>query len=165
MAMQYDILSAHINQSGQLVTYPTRLKGGSVTPSSTLAGTVNLWDTLTAPVSATYARTGTTITVTSNAHGLQAGQSVGITFSAGGATNGNYVITSVTTNTFNVTDINSGTVAALTACTYGTRWLTSFDTLSGGNLTVVYIPAEGLYARNGIYAQISNESALTIFYG
>ena len=63
--MQTDILSAHLNASGFMTTARTRVRGVISVASST-AGTVNLWDTTTAPVSVTYGRSGTTITITHN---------------------------------------------------------------------------------------------------
>lgn len=172
MSMQTDVLSAHANQSGFLTVGPSRLKGFLSVASST-AGTVNVWDTTTAPVSMTYGRSGTTITITQAAHGLTTGQVVGLTFAeAGGvsATNGNYVVTVTNSTTYTVTDINSGTIATSTAGTQGTRWLTSFDTsavTTSGTAQSVYaiLPGEGMVVRNGLYAQLANQNSFTVFYG
>ena len=170
--MQTDVLSAHANQSGFLMSGRTRLKGFLAVSSST-AGTVNVWDTTTAPTSATYARSGTTITVTLAAHGLTTGQFIGLTFApAGGtsATNGNYQVTVLTSSTYTVTDINSGTIAGGTGCTQGTRWLTSFDTsavTTSGTAQSVYVlvPGQGMVVQNGLYAQLSNQDSFTVYYG
>ena len=129
--------------------------------------------TTTAPTSATYARSGTTITVTLAAHGLTTGQYVGLTFapaSGTSATNGNYQVTVLTSSTYTVTDINSGTIIAGTACTQGTRWLTSFDTsavTTSGTSQAIYaiIPGEGMIAQNGLYAQLANQDSFTVYYG
>jgi hypothetical protein len=164
MAMQTDVLSAHLNQSGLLVPERTRLKG-VIGTGTNVAGTVNLWDSTAAPVTATYGRTGNVITVTSNAHGRLAGQNVGLTFAAGGATNGNYIIQTAATNTFTVTDLNAGTVAPGTACGINTRWLMSFDTNATNDVVTLLIPGEGIVARNGIYAAMANQTSLTIYYG
>jgi hypothetical protein len=164
MAMQTDVLSAHLNQSGLLVPERTRLKG-VIGTGTNVAGTINLWDSTAAPVSATYGRTGNVITVTSNAHGLTPGQGVGLTFSAAGATNGNYIVQTVTTNTYTVNDLNAGTVAPGTACNWNTRWLMSFDTNASNDVVTLLIPGEGIVARNGIYAQIANQTSLTVYYG
>ena len=172
MSMQTDVLSAHTNQSGFLMVGRTRLRGFLAVSSAT-AGTVNVWDTTTAPTSATYARSGTTITVTLAAHGLTTGQQIGLTFapaSGTSATNGNYIVTVLTSSTYTVTDINSGTIASGTACTQGTRWLTSFDTsavTTSGTAQSVYalLPGEGIVAQNGLYAQMANQDSFTVFYG
>jgi hypothetical protein len=172
MAMQYDVKSAHTNQSGFLFVGRTRLKGFLAISSAT-AGTVNVWDVTVAPVAITYGRTGTLITVTLASHGLVTGQQVGLTFgvaSGTSATNGNYVVTVLTSSTYTVTDINSGTIAAATAGTQGSRWLTSFDTsavTTSGTAQTVYaiIPGEGMVAQNGLYAQMSNQDSFTVFYG
>jgi len=168
MTMQYDVLSAHLNVSGQMVVGRNRLKG-LITMGTATAGTVNFWDTTTAPVSATYGRSGNTVTVTRVAHGLSTGEAVGLTFgldvSTRAATNGNYLVTVLTADTYTVTDINSGTVTAGTAATQGTRWLASYDTNTASDVVTVLIPGEGILARDGIYAQLANQTGLTIFYG
>jgi hypothetical protein len=168
MTMQYDVLSAHLNVSGQMVVGRNRLKG-LISMGTATAGTINFWDTTTAPVSATYGRSGNTVTVTRVAHGLSTGEAVGLTFgldvSTRAATNGNYLVTVLTADTYTVTDINSGTVTAGTAATQGTRWLASYDTNTASDVVTVLIPGEGILARNGIYAQLANQTGLTIFYG
>ena len=162
--MQTDVLSAHLNQSGLLVPERTRLKG-VIGTGTNVAGTINIWDSTVAPVSATYGRTGNVITVTSNSHGLKVGQSIGLAFTAGGATNGNYIIQTAATNTFTVNDLNSGTVAPGTACGFNTRWLMSFDTNASNDVVTLLIPGEGIVARNGIYAVLNNQTSLTVYYG
>ena len=168
MAMQTDVKSAHLNVSGQMVVSRARLKG-LISMGTATAGTVNFWDTTTAPVSMTYERSGTTVTVTLNNHGLTTGDVVGLTFGTDGsgrsATNGNYVVTVTGTNTFTVTDINSGTVSAATAGTKGTKWLATFDTNTASDVTTLLIPGEGMLAENGIYCQMTNQTAVTVFYG
>lgn len=170
--MQTDVLSAHLNASGFMTTARTRVRG-VISVASSSAGTVNIWDTTTTPVSVTYGRSGTTITITHSSHGLTDGQWIGLTFAAGTggtATNGNYQITVVNANSYTVTDINSGTITGSPAGTEGTRWMVSFDTAalttSGVPQTIFLpFPAEGMVARNGVYAQLSNQTGLTIFYG
>ena len=167
MAMQYDVKAAHLNQSGFLYIGRTRLKTITGTASAT-AGTVNFWDAIAAPNTATYARSSYTVTVTLNSHGYVAGQKVGLTFAAGGATNGNYIVQTAATNTFTITDINSGTVSALSGCTVGavgSQWLTSYDTAASDSLSNMLLPGEGLLVEQGIYAQISNQTGVTIYYG
>jgi WD40 repeat protein len=171
--MQTDVLSAHTNQSGFLTAGGrTRLRGFLAVSSAT-AGTVNVWDTTTAPTAVTYGRSSATITVTLASHGLTTGDVVGLTFapaSGTSATNGNYVVTVLTSSTYTVTDINSGTIVAGTAGTQGTRWLTSFDTsavTTSGTAQTVYalLPGEGMLVRNGLYAQLSNQDSFTVYYG
>ena len=69
-------------------------------------------------VSATYARSGTTITVTSNSHGLSNGDTLIADFTSGAGTDGWYTVANVTTNTFTVTDSASGTISAGTSMEY-----------------------------------------------
>lgn len=168
MTMQTDVLSAHLNVSGQMVVGRVRLKG-LIAMGTATAGTVNFWDALQAPTAVTYGRTGTLVTVTHVAHGLATGDSVGLTFGADGsaraATNGNYVVTRLTADTYTVTDINSGTVTAGTAANENTRWMASFDTNTGSDVTTLLIPGEGILARNGIYGQMVAQTGLTVFYG
>jgi hypothetical protein len=168
MAMQYDVKSAHLNVSGQMVPYRTRVKG-IIGMGTATAGSVNIWDTLTAPVAITYGRSGTTVTVTLASHGLTTGDVVGLTFALDGsnraATNGNYVVTVVNANSYTVTDINSGTVSTGTSGTQGTKWLASFDTNTASDVTTLLIPGEGMLAENGVYCQMTNQTGVTLFYG
>ena len=170
MAMQYDVRSGHLNASGFIILGRVRTKSVIAVGTAT-AGTVNLWDTTSVPVAVTYARSGTTVTITHTAHGLSTGNWIGLTFAAGTggtATNGNYQITKLTADTYTVTDINSGSITAGAAATEGTRWLTSFDTaaVTGGAQTIfVNFPGEGMLTYNGLYAQLSNQTGITVFYG
>jgi hypothetical protein len=167
MGFQFDVLSAHINASGQLVNGRTRLKAVIQIGTAT-AGTVNMWDTTTAPVAVTYGRSGTTVTITKVAHGLVTGDVVGLTFGAGTggtATNGNYSITKTGADTYTITDINSGSITAGAAASQGTRWLMSLDTNNTSDVVPLLIPGDGIVARNGIYGQMTNQTGLTIFYG
>ena len=167
MGFQFDVLSAHLNSSGQLVNGRSRLKA-LIQIGTATAGTVNMWDTTTAPVSVTYGRAGTTVTITNVAHGLVTGDVVGLTFApgtGGTATNGNYPITRTGADTYTITDINSGSITAGAGATQGTRWLMSLDTNSTSDVVPLLIPGDGIVARNGIYAQLSNQTGITIFYG
>ena len=74
-------------------------------------------------VSATYAQSGTTITITKSSHGYSVGDFVVIDFAAGGATDGNYEIVTVpSSSTFTVTSATSATISAGTSCTYGANF-------------------------------------------
>ena len=69
-------------------------------------------------VSATYARSSSTITITKTAHGISVGDKITFTATAGGGTTGVYTVASVpNANTFTITDTASGTVGS-SACTY-----------------------------------------------
>lgn len=173
--MQTDVLSAHLNSSGFAVLGRYRLKSFLYVASAT-AGTINVYDTTTAPTAATtgYAQTAFTVTVTSTAHGLVVGQQVGITFGAvtgASATNGNYKVATVAdANTFTVTDINSRTIVG-GACHFTTgRWMTSVDTAALTTSGVpqnqnALLPGEGILAYTGMYILMTSQTGLTIFYG
>ena len=171
MTMQYDIKQAHLNQSGLMVPYRTRVKAISFVGTAT-AGQFVIFDTLTAPVSSgvTYGRSGTTITVSKTAHGLLAGQTIGIDFdvgTGGSATPGNYTIATASANSFTITDINSGTITGSPAAVYSTGdWLLTFDVAAGDtyNNALLY-PGEGVLARNGLYTYMVNLAAVSVFYG
>ena len=166
--MQTDVKSGHLNNSGFVVLGRNRLKAVSMVGTAT-AGTLDIFDTTTAPVSATYERAATLITVTKTAHGLVTGDVIGLAFataSGTSGTNGNYVITRLGANTFTVTDINSGTVVAGTAATYASLWVASYDVGAAdlfGNFAL--IPGEGILVRNGIYLNMSNLLSSNIYYG
>jgi hypothetical protein len=168
MAMQYDVKAGHLNNSGFVVLGRNRLKAVSTVGSAT-AGTLDIFDTTTAPVSATYARNAAVITVTKVAHGLVTGDVIGITFataSGSSGTNGNYSITRTGADTFTVTDINSGTIAGGTAALYASRWIASYDigaTDVFGNFAL--IPGEGVLVQNGIYLNMTNLTSANVYYG
>jgi len=172
MAMQYDVKQGHLNQSGFFVLGRNRVKGISFFGSGSDA-TLVLFDTTTAPVTAsvTYARSGTTVTVTKVAHGLVTGNVVGIHFDSNtsvSATDGNYTITRTGADTFTLTDINSGTITS-TAASYvsgGGRWLMTYEIDSTDTFSnAPFIPGEGVLAVNGIYALMTNIDSSQIFYG
>ena len=166
--MQTDVKSGHLNNSGFVVLGRNRLKAVSTVGSAT-AGTLDIFDTVTAPVSATYARSTTTITVTKTAHGLADGSVVGIAFataSGTSGTNGNYVITVTSSSTFTVTDINSGTIAGGTVAVYSTLWVASYDTGAADVFNnYVLLPGEGILIKNGIYLSMSNVTSANVYYG
>ena len=170
--MQYDVKQAHINQSGILVPFRTRVKAVAFVGTAT-AGQFVLFDTTTAPVSSgvTYARSGSTVTVSKTAHGLVAGQTIGIDYDSGtggSATPGNYVIATASANSFTITDLNSGTITGTPAAVYSTGgWLMTFDVAAGDtyNNGSSTMPGEGLLAQNGVYSYMVNMAAVSVFYG
>jgi hypothetical protein len=172
MTMQFDVKQGHLNQSGFFVLGRNRVKGISFFGTGT-DGTLVLFDTTSAPVtsSVTYARSGTTVTVTKVAHGLVTGDIVGIHFDSNtsiSATDGNYSITRTSADAFTLVDINTGTITS-TAASYvsgGGRWLMTYeidgtDTFSNAPI----IPGEGVLAVNGIYALMTNIDSAQIYYG
>ena len=166
---QTNVQQAHLNASGFMVLGRNRVRGISFTGSAT-AGYVTLFDTTTAPVTtATYGRSGTTITVSSTAHGLVTGQVIGVDWAAGTggtATNGNYPVTVTNANTFTITDINSGSITAGASMVYASRWLMTYDVSANDPYNnAPFIPEDGVLAVNGIYASMSNVAACNIFYG
>jgi hypothetical protein len=166
---QTNVKQAHLNGSGFMVLGRNRVRGISFTGSAT-AGFVALFDTTTAPVTtATYGRSGATVTVTQSAHGLATGDVIGIDFAAGTggtATNGNYVVTVTNSSTFTVTDINSGTITASPTMVYSSRWLMTYDVAASDSFNnAPFIPEDGVLAVNGIYAYMSNVTACNIYYG
>jgi len=166
---QTNVQQAHLNGSGFLVLGRNRVKGISFTGTSS-AGFLALFDTTTAPVTtATYGRSGTTVTITQASHGFTTGQAIGIDFAAGTggtATNGNYVVTVTNSSTFTVTDINSGTITASPTLVYSSKWLLSYDVSASDTYNnAPFIPTDGVLAVDGVYAYLSNVAACNIYYG
>ena len=169
--MQTDVLSGHIHQSGYIVQqYPSRIKAISVRGTAT-AGSFDLFSTSTTPVAATYAQSGTAVTVTSTAHGLVTGQVIGISYSVGtggAATSGNYAITRVDANTFTIVSPNNNTITAGAVCDYvvnGT-WLLSLDLVAGDTFQNYFLlPGEGIRSEQRVYALMANLYSATVFYG
>ena len=166
---QTPVKQAHLNASGFMVLGRNRVKAISFTGSAT-AGYVSLFDTTVAPVTtATYGRSGTTITVTLSAHGLTTGQTIGVDFAAGTggtATNGNYLVTVTNSSTFTLTDINSGSITAGAAMVFSSKWLMTYDVAASDSFNnSPFIPDDGVVVVDGIYAQMSNVVACNIYYG
>jgi hypothetical protein len=171
MTMQFDVRQAHLDESGFMVLYPTRVKAVSYTGGG-VAGYVTFFDSTTAAVSAsvTYARSGTTVTVTKTAHGLSTGDTIGIHFvggTGGTATDGTYVITRTGADTFTLVDINSGTITGTPAAVYAVgRWLITYQaTAEDYFFNGFLIPGEGVRAYNGVYAYFTGLNSATIYYG
>ena len=81
-------------------------------------------------VSATYAQSGTTITITKSSHGYSVGSNVEITFSTGTAVSGNYeIITVPSSSTFTVTASSSATTSG--NCTYSAEF-SKFNQFANG---------------------------------
>ena len=166
---QTPVKQAHLNASGFMVLGRNRVKAISFTGSAT-AGYVTLFDTTVAPVTtATYGRSGTTITVTLSAHGLTTGQTIGVDFAAGTggtATNGNYLVTVTNSSTFTLTDINSGSITAGAAMVFSSKWLMTYDVAASDSFNnAPFIPDDGVVVTDGVYAQMSNVVACNIYYG
>ena len=168
MTMQYDVKGSHFSGSGLAVSGRVRLKNLVYLGTGT-AGSIDVFDTTVAPVAATYARSGYTVTVTKTAHGLTTGQNIGITYAAASgiaAVAGNYIITVLTADTFTITDLNTGTIAGGTACVYSTgKFLTSYNTGTAVQPFQALFAGEGILAQNGIYIVTTNISFQTIQYG
>lgn len=171
MAMQTDVKSRYLNQTGFVIPDErSRIKGVAVKGGNS-ASQVDLFATDAAPVAGTYGQSGNTITVTKSAHGLSTGQKIGIAYSAGtGGTAmcGNVTITVVDANTFTIPCINSFTITGSPACRYVTdgEWLLTL-TLAATDIYNNYfpIPEQGILAKKKVFASMSNLTALTVFYG
>lgn len=171
MPQPSDVRSAHLNQSGYFVTpYYTRIKGFSARGTA-LASQIDLFSTTTAPVAATYAQSGNTITVTKTAHGLKTGQKIGISYNVGtggAATCGNPAITVTGDNTFTITCINSYTITGNPACRYVADgdWILSMDLAANDTYNNYFqLPENGILVKKQLYAYLSNIGSATVFYG
>jgi hypothetical protein len=169
--MQTDVLSGHLHQSGFIVLQPrSRVKGVSY-KGTTNAGQLDLFSTLTAPVTATYGQATNTVTVTRNNHGLVTGDVIGIAFalgSGGAAFSGNYPITRVDANTFTLTSPNAVTITAPANCVYVVNgsWLLTLETVADDTYqNYLLLPGEGILAKQTVYAYMSNIDVTTVFYG
>jgi hypothetical protein len=170
--MQTDVKSAHLNQTGFMVSGRVRVKALSVKGSESSISTMEVYSTSTAPVAATYAQTGLVVTITKTAHGLKTGDTIGVSFTAGTggtSTDGNYVVTVLTSSTFTIPNLNVRTITAGATCNYvanGGVWLMSFNLVAGDTYQNYFpIPGEGVLAPNGVYVIMTNLAAATIFYG
>jgi hypothetical protein len=170
-----DIKSGHLHSSGFIFKGRARVRALD-TVGSASAGLLEIWDTSAAPVTGTYGRSGTTVTVASTGHGLSTGDVVGISFEPDGgviATPGNYVITVTGADAFTIADINSGTIANDPDCRYvatvvngnAPQWLGTYHT----SATDIFFngfqfPDEGMLAKTGIYVFAENLASINIYY-
>jgi hypothetical protein len=100
---------------------------------------------------------------------LATGDEIGVEFGAGtggSATSGNYVVTVTNSSTFTLTDINSGSITAGASMVYAARWLLTYDVTAGDYFNnAPVIPNDGVVARYGVYAYMTNLAAVNIYYG
>jgi hypothetical protein len=171
MGMQTDVLSGHIHQSGYVVQQTrSRIKGISVRGAAA-ASELALFSTETAPVAATYAQSGATVTITKSTHGLANGQSIGISYqpgTGGAATSGNYSVTVVNSSAFTVTSPNPNNVNSGAVCNYVVdgQWLLTLDLVAGDTFQNYFLlPGEGILCKLQCYALMTNVSTVTVFYG
>jgi hypothetical protein len=160
--MQTDVLSAYAAGSGILVSSaPLRLKGLTVT-----SGTSSLRNVAACcPVcgkTGTYSQSGTTITVTSAAHGLTNGQRVFFDATSGTARDGCYNITYVDVDTFTITSAVSATTTG--DCGIYGKIYAEIDTYSTVGLSVP-IPGQGIWCKGGLFMGVGPSVTATIFYG
>jgi hypothetical protein len=159
---QYDVKSYHASASGTATTESVRLKNVTVTSGTVSARNMAVADPAVSK-SGTWSRTGTTVTVTINGNGLVDGQRVFLDVAAGRTMrDGVYEVSNVTTNTFTVTSVTSG--SATGTVTMYTNIYVELDTFNTVGLPVK-IPGEGIYCPNGIYVGVGSSVTATVIYG
>jgi hypothetical protein len=160
--MKYDVRSSIAKSSGTLVNSRTRLKGVTVSSATVSARNTAIADP-TVKKSGTWSRTGTAVTVTINNNGLTNGDRVFLDVAAGTTMrDGVYEVSNVTTNTFTVTSVTSGTASG-TVDMY-TKLYLELDTYNTVGLPIK-IPGEGILCENGIFVGLGSSVTATIFYG
>ena len=116
----------------------TRLKLSGV--SGTFSSSEIIYQLEDSFKSGSYSRTGTTVTVTRNDHGLSNGDVIYADFISGGATDNYYTIANVATNTFELTDSASGSVTG--NITY--KKADAYGTITTNDGTYVLINGKGV---------------------
>jgi hypothetical protein len=160
--MQYDVKSYHASASGNATTNPVRLKGITVTTGSVSARNMAVANPAISK-SGTWSRTGTAVTVTINDNGLVNGQRVFLDIAAGTTMrDGVYEVANVTTNTFTVVSVTSGTASG-TVTMYTDIYL-EVDTFNTIGLPIK-IPGEGIDCPNGLFVGVGSSVTATVFYG
>jgi hypothetical protein len=160
--MQYDVKSYHASASGNATTSPVRLKGITVTTGTVSARNMAVANPAVSK-SGTWSRTGTAVTVTINDNGLTNGQRVFLDVAAGTTMrDGVYEVANVTTNTFTVVSVTSGTANG-TVTMYTDIYL-EVDTFNTIGLPIK-IPGEGIKCPNGFFVGVGSSVTATVFYG
>lgn len=111
-------------------------------------------------LSATYARAGTTITVTEPSHGISAGDLVRLDFTSGDAVDGFFTVATAATNTFTVTSGASGTTSGNVTA----RWLKVSATAHGLSVgdTVRLTVTSGTQTSGQFYVGAVNTDDFTV---
>jgi hypothetical protein len=160
--MQYDVKSYHASASGNATTNPVRLKGITVTTGTVSARNMAVANPAVSK-SGTWSRTGTAVTVTINGNGLVNGQRVFLDVAAGTTMrDGVYEVANVTTNTFTVVSVTSGTASG-TVTMYTDIYL-EVDTFNTVGLPIK-IPGEGINCPNGLFVGVGSSVTATVIYG
>ena len=160
--MQYDVKSYHASASGNATTSAVRLKGITVTTGTVSARNMAVANPAVSK-SGTWSRTGTTVTVTINDNGLVNGQRVFLDIAAGTTMrDGVYEVSNVTTNTFTVVSVTSGTATG-TVTMYTDIYL-EVDTFNTIGLPIK-IPGEGIDCPNGLFVGVGSSVTATVIYG
>jgi hypothetical protein len=160
--MQYDVKSYHASASGNATTSPVRLKGITVTTGSVSARNMAVANPAVSK-SGTWSRTGALVTVTINNNGLTNGQRVFLDVAAGTTMrDGVYEVANVTTNTFTVVSVTSGTANG-TVTMYTDIYL-EVDTFNTIGLPIK-IPGEGIKCPNGLFVGVGSSVTATVIYG
>jgi hypothetical protein len=160
--MQYDVKSYHASASGNATTSPVRLKSITVTSGSVSARNMAVANPAVSK-SGTWSRSGTAVTVTINDNGLVNGQRVFLDVAAGTTMrDGVYEVANVTTNTFTVVSVTSGTANG-TVTMYTDIYL-EVDTYNTVGLPIK-IPGEGINCPNGFFVGVGSSVTATVFYG
>ena len=160
--MQYDVKSYHASASGNATTSAVRLKGITVTTGTVSARNMAVANPAVSK-SGTWSRTGTAVTVTINDNGLVNGQRVFLDIAAGTTMrDGVYEVANVTTNTFTVVSVTSGTASG-TVTMYTDIYL-EVDTFNTIGLPIK-IPGEGIYCPNGLFVGVGSSVTATVIYG
>ena len=115
----------------------TRLKLSGV--SGTFSSSEIIYQLEDSFKSGTYARSGTTVTVTRAAHGMSNGDVVYADFISGSGTDNYYAIANVATDTFELTDSSSGTTSG--NVTY--KKATAYGTVTTNDGTYILINGKG----------------------
>lgn len=157
MAMQTDVKSQHAATSGLMVPHRTRLKGAVIFPFTGATGYSSFVEDVSA--SGTYARSTTTATITSAAHGLSTGDWVYLDWDLA---DNPYQVTVTGADTFTVTVANTG--AASGSVTIWTKMLLQADA-SNATAFNMLVPGEGILAKNGIRVFLATDIHVTVFYG
>jgi hypothetical protein len=105
--------------------------------------------TAKAPLSGTYSRSGTTITVTATAHGMNNGDLIDLDFTSGAATDGVYTVAGATANTFTVASTASGTTSG-NVTLHGGGTVVSFG-IAFIDVDSITVTPTGTTARIAIY--------------
>lgn len=163
---EYDVEAVRIDDtpvsSFDEITYEVISPGGTISlfPAAVTTSPEVTGQEAVGLFAATYAQSGTTITVTLAGHGLSVGKAVNLAVTSGTSASGDYVVATVpTTGTFTVTAAAAVTTSGnLSLTRYVGGFIAAGPTTVTNTLGLDFVASRGLYTYNTTTGAVTSKS-------